>query len=84
MKIARLSEFVCGGLMVVGGLYILYSIVTSVIGLALFIVLLFFPIVIYWLFQIPQSEIASFVLRRAAMLFLGLSAISWFSRESQH
>ena len=28
MKIARLSEFVCGGLMVVGGLYILYSTVT--------------------------------------------------------
>ena len=27
MKIARLSEFVCGGLMVVGGLYILYSFV---------------------------------------------------------
>lgn len=59
-------------------------IAAAVIWIALFIVLLFYPALIYWVFALPESDSASFVLRRAAMLFLGLAVISWLIRDSSH
>ena len=56
------------------------SIATAFLCLGLFFTLLLFPDLIYWLFQVEESESSSFMLRRAAMLFLGLAVITWLSR----
>jgi len=49
----------------------------ALLFVVLFILLLFVPAFIFWLFGVPQSETGSFIARRAAMLFLGLAVISW-------
>ena len=47
---------------------------------ALAIVLLFFPAVIYWLFQVEAHDTGDFIARRAAMMFAGLSVLTFQAR----
>ncbi|MBQ4836620.1 hypothetical protein [Pseudoalteromonas luteoviolacea] len=60
------------------------SIVTAIIAGFLFVALLLFPELMYSLFQIPQTESASFMARRAAILFLTLGILSWLMRNADH
>ena len=60
------------------------SMITAIITFALFLVLLFFPEIIFILFQIPDNDSAFFISRRAAMLFLGIAVFSWLGRNAPH
>jgi hypothetical protein len=42
------------------------------------------PEVMFYLFQIPESESAIFMSRRAAILFLGIGLLSWLVRNATH
>ncbi|MCF6273722.1 MAG: hypothetical protein L3J37_11145 [Rhodobacteraceae bacterium] len=57
------------------------SIVSAAIAGALFLTLLFVPGLVFWLFQIPASDSAVFLARRAAVLFLGFGIIMWRIRD---
>ncbi len=59
------------------------SIVSAAIAGALFLTLLFVPGLVFWLFQIPASDSAAFLARRAAVLFLGFGLIMWRIRDSE-
>lgn len=50
--------------------------------LALCLTLLFVPGLIFWLFHITDDPSALVLARRAAMLFLGLSAISFMAMDA--
>ncbi|NRA87042.1 MAG: hypothetical protein HRU28_06530 [Rhizobiales bacterium] len=54
---------------------------TTLIALTLFLVLLFVPEFIYFIFQIDSSETANFMSRRASFLFLGIAALLFFSKN---
>jgi hypothetical protein len=58
------------------------SVITAIITLLLFLILLLIPELIFKLFQVQGNESAFFISRRAAMLFLGISAFSWFGRNA--
>lgn len=58
------------------------SVVTAVISSILFVILLFYPEVVFWLFSVAESESGEFIARRAAMLFLGIAVLSWFVRSA--
>ena len=60
------------------------SVITAVIGLTLCLVLLLTPEVIFMLFGIDENSSAFFIGRRAAMLFLGISVITWAGRNASH
>ncbi len=60
------------------------SIITAVIALALCLVLILFPEVIFMLFNIDENSSAFFIGRRAAMLFLGISVFTWVGRNASH
>jgi len=60
------------------------SIVTATISAALFLIMLLCPEIMFWLFQIPATESAAFMSRRAAILFLGVSLLSWLIRDTAH
>jgi len=60
------------------------SIVTALIAFTLFVNLLFYPKLIFSLFEIPENESAFFISRRAAMLFLGVGVLSWLIRNVIH
>ncbi len=60
------------------------SITTACIAFILFAVLLFIPNLVFIIFEISGNESASFIARRAAMLFLGVGVISWLIRNSEH
>ena len=60
------------------------SIVTALISFTLFANLLFYPELIFSLFEIPENESAFFISRRAAMLFLGVGVLSWLIRNAIH
>jgi len=60
------------------------SVITAVIALTLCLVLLLTPEVIFMLFNIDENSSASFIGRRAAMLFLGISVITWVGRNTSH
>jgi hypothetical protein len=60
------------------------SIITAVIAFVLFITMLLAPEVMFYLFQIPESESAIFMSRRAAILFLGIGLLSWLVRNATH
>ncbi|MDC0609661.1 hypothetical protein OAP63_02920 [Vibrio sp.] len=62
----------------------LLSISTSLIALTLCAVLLLVPEVLFWLFSVEANSSALFMGRRAAMLFLGLSVLSWSMRNVGH
>lgn len=60
------------------------SVMTAGIALALCVVLIFAPEVIFMLFNIDENGSAFFIGRRAAMLFLGISVFSWVGRNASH
>ena len=60
------------------------SVITAVIALTLCLVLLLTPEVIFLLFSIDENSSAFFIGRRAAMLFLGISVITWVGRNASH
>lgn len=64
--------------------YRIVSVVTTVIAFTLCVVLLFYPQAIFILFEIEGNNLESFIGRRAAMLFLGISVLTWFSRNAVH
>jgi hypothetical protein len=64
--------------------YRILSLISSGIAILLFISLLFVPEPIFILFGIGGNESAYFIARRAAMLFLMLAVIAYFSRHAQH
>ncbi len=56
--------------------------ITCGISSALFVFLLACPEPIFYLFNVAGNDSAYFISRRAAMLFLGFSVISWLSRNA--
>ena len=60
------------------------SIITAVIAFTLCGVLLLTPEVLFMLFNIDENSSAFFIGRRAAMLFLGISVLSWVGRNAEH
>ena len=60
------------------------SSITAFIALSLCMLLLFSPGVVFWLFNIEGHSSAFFIGRRAAMLFLGVSVLTWMSRNAVH
>lgn len=60
------------------------SIITAVIALTLCGVLILTPEVLFMLFNIDENSSAFFMGRRAAMLFLGISVLSWVGRNAKH
>ena len=55
--------------------------IATIVCASLMIVLLLFPGVIFWLFQLEPSASAQIISRRAAMLFAGFAVLSWLSRD---
>ena len=60
------------------------SVITAVIAFVLCIVLILFPEVIFMLFNIDGNSSAFFIGRRTAMLFLGISVLTWAGRNASH
>ncbi len=60
------------------------SLATAFICATLFILLLFIPEFIYWIFSIHDDETARLMSRRASMLFLGIAIITFTGRNSAH
>lgn len=60
------------------------SILSAALSAALFLTLLFVPDLVFWLFQIPASESAAFLSRRAAILFLGFGILMWLVRNTEN
>ena len=60
------------------------SILSTALAAALFLTLLFVPGLVFWLFQIPGSESAAFLARRAAVLFLGFGILMWLVRNAEN
>ena len=58
--------------------------IAFVIFAALFVVLLFFPGLIYWLFALEGGPSVDFIARRAAMLFAGLSVLALITAETEN
>ena len=54
---------------------------TSALSLALFAVLLFSPATLMMLMELEAPPEAAFLARRAAMIFLGISVMSWLARD---
>lgn len=57
--------------------------VVSVVFATLCLTLLFWPGLVYWLFQIEGNSLGDFLAKRAAMLFAGLTMLSFLARQSQ-
>lgn len=60
------------------------SITAASISCLLFLTLLLVPQLIFMLFEIEATASASFLARRAAMLFLGYAVITYVSRNAEH
>lgn len=57
------------------------SLAAAALSMTLFVLLLIFPGVIYWLFELPADDTADFMSRRAALLFLGLAVVAFAGRN---
>lgn len=57
------------------------SLAAAALSATLFVLLLIFPGVIYWLFELPTDDTADVMSRRAAFLFLGLAVIAFAGRN---
>ena len=58
--------------------------ITALIAFTLFLTLLVFPQIIFYLFQIAESDSAVFMSHRASMLFLSIGVLAWLIRHSVH
>lgn len=63
--------------------YPLVSKLASALCFTLFVCLLLTPGLIYWIFGLEGNEVSDLIARRAAMMFFGLSAIIFLSRNSE-
>ena len=57
------------------------ALICSIIFTALCLTLLFLPGLIYWLFDLAESPAATVLAKRAGILFLGLSALLFLTRQ---
>jgi len=64
--------------------YKIISIASVILTSTLFLSLLLVPDLIFWIFSIEAGEAARFIARRASILFLGLSILSFLSRNTPH
>ncbi|MBO6637394.1 MAG: hypothetical protein JJ920_05610 [Roseitalea sp.] len=62
--------------------YRLTSSLTALIFLALCLVLIFVPQLIYWLFGLAGNTVSDFLAKRAAFLFLGLAVLCFAARNT--
>lgn len=60
------------------------STLTAVLMAVLFLVLLFAPDIVFWLFSIETSESLRLLGRRTAMLFAGLAIVVWMLRHEPY
>ena len=60
------------------------SIFNALVSLILFLILMVDPRIIFNIFEIQEHDSAFFILRRAAMLFLGFSIIAFLGRNSSN
>ena len=60
------------------------SVITSIVAGTLCASLLIYPEIIFTLFNIEHNSAAFFIGRRAAMLFLGITVMSWAVRNTAH
>ncbi|TCK02587.1 hypothetical protein CLV83_4283 [Marinobacterium mangrovicola] len=58
--------------------------ITSVIAFILFVNFLIYPQFIFFIFGIDGSGSAYLIARRLSILFLGISVLTWFSRNAEH
>ena len=58
------------------------SLVMALITICLCLLLMIIPEFIFWLFGIEGGHSAAFIARRAGILFLGLSAMSYLGRKA--
>ena len=58
------------------------ALAATCLSLVLSITLALFPALIYWLLEVEQHPLGDFVARRASMLFLGLAALAFLSRNA--
>jgi hypothetical protein len=63
--------------------YPLVSKLASALCFILFICLLLAPSLIYWIFGLDGNEVSDLIARRAAMMFMGLAAIIFLSRNAE-
>jgi hypothetical protein len=63
--------------------YRLTNSLTAMIFLALCLVLIFVPQLIYWLFGLAGNTVSDFLANRAAFLFLGLAVLCFAARNTQ-
>lgn len=49
----------------------------------LFVTLVLLPEIVYWLFRLQEYEIGNFLAKRAGVLFLGLSILCFYSRNTK-
>ncbi|MEP3345923.1 MAG: hypothetical protein ABJN34_01915 [Litoreibacter sp.] len=54
-----------------------------VVTALLCVILLFAPGIVYWLFGVEASETADFIARRTAMLFAGLSVLTFMTVDTE-
>lgn len=62
--------------------YNLVSKLASALCFVLFLSLLFMPGLIYWVFGISGNDVSDLMARRAAMLFLGITVMTFLSRNA--
>ncbi|WP_114326959.1 hypothetical protein [Candidatus Colwellia aromaticivorans] len=60
------------------------SVITACITFLICLVLLIYPEIIFYLFQIPENDSAFFMGRRAAMLFACIAIFSWVGRNASN
>lgn len=63
--------------------YPLVSKLASALCFTLFVCLLLAPALIYWIFGLEGNEVSDLIARRAAMMFMGLSAMIFLSRNAE-
>ncbi len=63
--------------------YPFVSKLSSALCFALFVCLLLAPGLIYWIFGLDGNEVSDLIARRAAMMFMGLSAMIFLSRNAE-
>ena len=60
------------------------SIINAIVSFLLFFTLFLAPQLIFVLFEVEGNTSASFLARRAGLLFLGYALITYFARNAEH
>ena len=63
--------------------YKILSSAAAILALSLSVLLAFTPQFIFWLFSVTGNDASYFISRRAAIMFLGVSILAWFGRNSR-